>query len=77
MVIKPKIAIIVAISLLLFISIQSFTYLQKIHPTNSLSPIVGTIFYPWYSVSGRRHWDNTIDRPYIGYYDSYNNTVIE
>ena len=77
MVIKPKIAIIVAISLLLFISIQSFMYLQKIRPTNSLSPIVGAIFYPWYSVSRRRHWDNTIDRPYIGYYDSYNNTVIE
>ena len=42
------------------------------------SIIVGVYFYPWYSVSMHRHWDNTVvDEPLIGYYDSYNETVIK
>jgi len=40
--------------------------------------VVGVYFYPWYSISMHRHWDNTvIDKPLIGYYDSYNDTVIK
>jgi len=39
---------------------------------------IGVYFYPWYSVSEDRHWDNTVrDKPYIGYYDSYKEAGID
>ena len=37
---------------------------------------VGVYFYPWYSISQNRHWINFTDKPIIGLYDSYNETVI-
>ena len=40
------------------------------------SAFVGVYFYPWYSVSQDRHWINVIDKPIIGFYDSYNESVI-
>jgi hypothetical protein len=40
--------------------------------------LVGVYFYPWYSITQHRHWDNTVlDKPVIGYYDSYNESVIK
>ncbi len=39
---------------------------------------IGVYFYPWYSVSEDRHWDNTVrEKPYIGYYDSYKEAGID
>ncbi len=39
--------------------------------------LIGIYFYPWYSITLHRHWDETvIDKPFIGYYDSYNESVI-
>jgi len=44
---------------------------------------VGIFFYPWYDVDGR-HWNGsldpgwaTVDKPVIGYYSSWNDSVID
>lgn len=71
--IELKWKIIVAVIMIVVLFALGYTYYD-----NANTVYVGVYFYPWYSVSEDRHWDNTVrDKPYIGYYDSYNETVIK
>jgi hypothetical protein len=62
-----------------FIVITVFIFLLGVMNIRySKTRFVGVYFYPWYSITQHRHWDNTvIDKPVIGYYDSYNESVIK
>lgn len=64
--------LVVGFSIMLIMTILIMTNVYS-----SSNRIVAVYFYPWYSSSSNRHWNNVIDKPYIGYYDSYNETVIK
>jgi len=42
--------------------------------------LIGVYFYPWYSITQGKHWrgvDAVIDKPFWGFYDSYNESIIK
>lgn len=69
---------VLAFIVILFFMLFSLVWLYLDNNNVNASKIdIGVYFYSWYSVSEHRHWDDTVrDQPYIGFYDSYNRTVI-